>query len=410
MYCSVNQLIQCLFLDDLAMEESGDKDNVPDDSNEILHSLKTVLQLKTSSLEEKLSDEQTDSASALFDSIYQGRNNTASSYISQNASTSDDDQNSSENVLKKANTAGSGVSTAVIPDTVPDRDADGVTDTLLKLDHTVSNKTFGSPGSDEGLHGQEGLPSNEKVTTLNVHLKKTNDTADLQRLSALVGNLDSIAGDETSRVSTKISGSAEPSLKGAESDILGKINSNGRVVESSLRVNHAWESSLLDRKHEVEKISVNSSGNGSSAAKFDSIPVHNNETILTEIYAQNSTLNAASSKVSTFKKMGTNHVPNSTITNEENSSKSGDESSKELDTRILNASKLEKAASSEKSATDHVQVILPKDAHNVDNHVRLRTASVSTTGNGTSSSSIMGVTRYDADTQSNRGRYQGRRS
>lgn len=390
------------------MEGSGDKEKLPDDSNEILNSLKTVLKLKTSTLEEKLSDEKTDSASKLFDSIYQGGNDTASSGVSENTSKSNDgqqNQNSSENILQKANTESSEISAAVTSDTAADLEMNGSTDSSLKLDQEVSNKTIGTPSSGEELQRHEGLSSIEKEGALNARLKNTNNTADLERLTDLVGNLDNAPGDETSRLSNKMSESGETVLKGGDADILGKINANAPMVESPLRLNHVWESGLLDQKHEIQKASVHPSGNDSSVAKFDSIHVNNNETMLTEVYPQNSSINAA--KMST---LGANHVLNSTISNEDgNSSGSGHEPSKELDTRILNTSisKLEeKTASSEKSAYDHVQVVSHKDAHHVADHVRLRTASVSTTDNGTWSSSIMGVIRYDADTLSGKGRYR----
>ena len=374
------------------MEGSGDKEKLPDDSNEILNSLKTVLQLKTSSLEEKLSDEKTDSASKLFDSIYQGESDTAaSSGVSENTSESNDvqqNQNSSENILQKANTESSEISAAVTSDTAADLEMNGITGS--------------SPSSGKELPRHEDLPSIEKVGALNARLKNTNDTADLERLTDLVGNLDNAPGDETSRLSNKMSASGKTGLKGGDADILGKINANAPVVESALPVNHAWESGLLEQKHEIQKASVYPSGNDSSAAKFDSIHVNNNETMLTEVYPKNSFINAANMSSS-----GANHVLNSTMSNEDgNSSGSGHEASKELDTRILNISKLgKKTASSEKSAYDHVQVVSHKDADHVADHVRLRTASVSATDNGTWSSSIMGVIRYDADTLSGKGRY-----
>ena len=385
------------------MEGSGDKEKLPDDSNEILNSLKTVLQLKTSSLEEKLSDEKTDSASKLFDSIYQGGNDTVTSGVSENTSKSNDvqrNQNSSENILQKANAESSEMSAAVTSDTAADLEMNGITDFSLKLDEEVSNKAIGTPSSGEELPRHEDLSSIEKEGGLNARLKNTNDTADLERLTDLVGNLDNAPGDETSPSSNKMSESGKTGLKGGDADILGTINANAPMLESPLRVNHAWESGLLEQKHEMQKASVHPSGNDSSVVKFDSIHVNNNETMLTEVYPKNSFINAAN-----MSSLGANHVLNSTISNEDgNSSGSGHKPSKELDTRILNTSvsKLEeKTASSKNSAYDHVQVVSHKDA----DHVRLRTASISTTDNGTWSSSIMGVIRYDADTLSGKGRY-----
>jgi hypothetical protein len=388
------------------------------------------LQLKTSSLEEKLSGEPTGSASKLFDTIYQGSSDIASSDKPGNASKTNDSLTeslsnaSSENILQKEDEIDSKIFTS--DSILSDRNMNKLTD--IKLDQTFLNKNSSSSIADKGFGKSENLVPNEKVGTLRAHLKNTNDTADLERLSDLIGNLDNAAtgvSDETSKLSTEKPEITKSAVKTGQADIFGKINMDDTLVESSLRGGHAWASGELDRKHEVKNTSVLAPvNNNSTVTKFDSIfadndggdvmEANNNETTANEIYTQNSILNAPSSEFATSGKFENKkpnaHTLNSIISKEGKLLNSVHEPSEELNNQILNASifKLEKVAKSKNLGAeqegDHVLRMFPKHAakdemrdKSVDDHVRLRTASVSITDNGTSVSSILGVIRYDED-------------
>ena len=370
-----------------------------------------------------MSNEPTDGASKLFDSIYQGSGDISNSDKSGNTSKAGDSLTElRSNKPQTEDNAGSGnilqdaKKIASTPDSFSDRDTNVLTDT--KLDQALLNKNTSLPFAHKGLRKSENLSSDAKVGTLSVHLKNASDTADLEQLSALVENIDNVASGTTSNLPSERSESTENPVKTEKADILGKINADGTLVESSLRGSHAWESGGLDRQHEVKNASVLPPANNSGLTKLDSVFVdHNiddvmktgNETMASEINTQNSILNAPSAKFEKSEnKTPHDHTKTSIISKEGKLQKI--EPSEELNSPILNSStsKPENFTSSKKLATkqegDHVQGMFPKHAakdeardKSVDDHVRLRTASVSFTDNGTSDTSIMGVIRYDDD-------------
>ncbi len=365
-----------------------------------------------------MSNEPTDGASKLFDSIYQGSGDISNLENTSKAGDSltklrsnkpqTEDNAGSGNILQDANKIAS------TTDSFSDRDTNVLTDT--KLDQALLNKNTSLPFAHKGLRKSENLSSDAKVGTLSVHLKNASDTADLEQLSALVENIDNDASGATSNLPPERSESTENPVKTGKADILGKINVDGTMVESSLRGNHAWESGGLDRQHEIKNASVLPPANNSALTKLDSVSADNNiddvmgsETMANEINTQNSILNAPSAEFEKSENKTPNaHTKTSIISKE--GKLQNIEPSEELNSPILNpsTSKLENITSSKKLTTqqegDHVQGIFPKHAakdevrdKSVDDHVRLSTASVSFTDNGTSVSSVMGVIRYDDD-------------
>ena len=394
-----------------------------DDSN-VLESLKTILQSKTSSLEEKLSNEPENKASKLFDTIYQGGDDIASSNKVENTSKTNGsliEKTLNDNV-PFASKLWPKLSTTGTANVLPNISANVLTDT--KLDQPLLNKNQSSLIGDKELVTNENLSSNEKVGTLSVHLKNLKDPADLQELSAPIGNLDNASSKTTSNLS--LLEKMENPVKTGQADIFGKINVDGTLIRSPLRGNYAWKSEGLDQKHEVQNASVSPPANDSSVTKFDSIFLDDNaddviktgnETMATEIRAQNSLLNAPPSPQ--FEKSATKsaaaHTIGPIVTKERRLLDT--KPSEHLNSQILNvsSSKLKSPKPfGTKQIDDRVQGIFPKHAardkmHDklVDNHVQLRTSTVSVTNNGTSVSGVMGVIRYKEDGKylSSKGKY-----
>ena len=383
-----------------------------DDSN-VLESLKTILQSKTSSLEDRLSNEPENKASKLFDTIYQSGDDIAGSNKVENTSKTngnlfeDHNRKPVDDNLPFANKVGPKISTASTANVLLNRSANALTDT--KLDQPLLNKNRNSPVGDKKLVTNENLSSNEKVGALSVHFKSAKDASDLEQLPTAVGNPDN-------GLSSQLSESIENPVKTRQANIFGKTNVDGTLVRSPLRGSYAWKSEGWDRKLESKNARVLPPANDSSVTKFDSIFVDDNkgdvmetgnETMATEIHAQNYLLNASpSSEFETSETKGVKaHTMNPMITKER----------RLLDTKPnehLNSQTLNGSSATLKSPTrfgtkqidDHVQGIFPKHAardnmHDelVDNHVQLRTSTVSVTDNGTSVSSVMGVIRYKED-------------
>ena len=407
-------LICVKFLDKPVAEGTSDhsKDNIEHlDSNELLDNLKTVLQLKTSNLEQKLSDESSESASKLFDSIYRGDNGVNSSNTSKTG-----DNKFLSNVKYNADNVSSVKNATEVSKMYRETASNGSSKTdgdtkKLKgkaVDQTIVSTSTGFLSADKRVHKSENVSMDEKIGTFSEHLKNIN-TTDLEQLSDLIGDFDDVSsssfGDNSSHVSNEM---LEAPVKSGQADIFGKVDVDGPLLKSSLRGSHAW---TLRHQHENKSAKVLPSHTNNAVTKFDSIFVDsgesdviggkNNGTTATEISTQNAILNNPASSTSVDENQPTltlKHAKGEFLHSE------SDQSVKP-NTSLASASipLSEKLMGTEKSRDDSILDILHQHGHHVDDHVRLKTASVSTTVNGTSLSSVMGVIRYDDDSQTNKG-------
>ena len=279
------------FSDEVKAEETAKQPS--DDSNDsLLDSLRTILQSRTSNLEEKLSEEPKGKATKLFDSIYQESDNVASPENVKNTSESNatiaeflgnyetkNDSVSSATILGKISNIALG-NPEISPTDPPSLFSNGSTDIFLKQKQPVLNDNKGSSTPDDELRENRKMASSEKLGTLSVHLKNASDTADLERMSTLIKHLDDVArnlGDKTSNVSTEMSESgtreAGKAIKtGQASEQVHVDYFNGTLVDLS---RPAWGSGGLDENLKGQNKEAMSTAKSTGPKKFNSYFVEN---------------------------------------------------------------------------------------------------------------------------------------
>ncbi|XP_028400689.1 uncharacterized protein LOC114523847 isoform X2 [Dendronephthya gigantea] len=388
--------------DKIATAESSNQSESNDlDSSELLDSLKAVLQLKTSSLEDKLSNQPTDTASKLFDTIYHGADEVTTPGIPENLSKSDKSgegtSDNKGNDLKPGSKVFAKIGNSV-----------GLTNASLKSvsDQRPANENNGFSNNDKLLEESKSILSNEEDGSLSSHLKNTSDNAD---------NDVSVFGGKTSKEKFGNGLNSQDVIKTGRGEIRGRVYTGdySDIVEES----HALESEGFDQNRDVKKNSMTPPVNNIAIKKLDSIFVNHvahdaqnssDEIKANEINTQNSILNMPNPQITTFRGSKTSpqigRKGNSTIRS--NGKKQMNfELTEKLYDQVLNTSTLKTLLGSRTSEMQdgHVQTMVSTPAPHVNNNVRLRTASVTTTVNGTSVSSLLGVIRDDSDDRSYKG-------
>ena len=279
---------------------------------------------------------------------------------------------------------------------------------LSNNNNGLSNNNNGLSNNDKLLDKSESLLSDEKAGTHSVHLKNTTDSAvNFNDVSGFGGKtLKEIFGNGLN---------AADAIKVGRGEILGRIYTGD--YSDIVKENQALESGGFDRKHDVKKNSMTPPVNNNAIRKLESVSINHiagdalksgtNGIMADEINAQNSILNSPSSQVTTSGSPETSarnsRTKNSTI----GKKLLNFQLTEKFYDHVLNTSSLQNLMASKTVGipNGHAQATVPAPAPRVNNHVRLQTASVTTTVNGTSVSSLMGVIRDDSGGHSDGGLY-----